>query len=202
MTDEELQQVEAIRGGDAEALGRFIDAKRRPLLAFVERKLGDALRRKVEPEDIIQEACADAVRSLDDIDLTDRDPFNWLCQLCERRIIDAHRRFFDAQKRDAGRERPLSAPGSSGEGGLINLLVASLTSPSQAFARNAREAKLLDALAKLPEHQQEALRLRYVENLPSKQIAEQMGKSDAAVRVMLTRSIKKLQELLDETELE
>ena len=51
-------------------------------------------------------------------------------------------------------------------------------------------------LEKLPEEQREALRLRYVENLPSKQIAEQLGKTDAAVRVMLTRSLKKLQELL------
>jgi len=32
--------------------------------------------------------------------------------------------------------------------------------------------------------------------LPSKEIAEKLGKSDAAVRVMLTRSLKKLQEML------
>jgi RNA polymerase sigma-70 factor (ECF subfamily) len=38
--------------------------------------------------------------------------------------------------------------------------------------------------------------MRYVENLPSKQIAEKLKKTDAAVRVMLTRSLKKLQELL------
>ena len=199
----EQSWVDAIRNGDADALGEFIDAKRRPLLAFIERKLGAALRRKVEAEDILQEACADAVRSLDDIDLSDRDPFNWLCQVCERRIIDAHRRFFEAQKRDAAKERPLSSRGASGsQGGLINLLVASLTTPSQAFSRNAREATLLEALARLSEQQQEALRLRYVENLPSKQIAEKLDKSDAAIRVMLTRSIKKLNGLLAETELE
>jgi RNA polymerase sigma-70 factor (ECF subfamily) len=38
--------------------------------------------------------------------------------------------------------------------------------------------------------------MRYVENLPSKQIADKLGKTDAAVRVMLTRSLKKLQDLL------
>jgi RNA polymerase sigma-70 factor (ECF subfamily) len=71
-----------------------------------------------------------------------------------------------------------------------------MTTPSQAFSRNAREAKLHEALEKLPADQRDALRMRYVENLPSKQIAEKLGKSDAAVRVMLTRSLKKLQELL------
>jgi RNA polymerase sigma-70 factor (ECF subfamily) len=48
----------------------------------------------------------------------------------------------------------------------------------------------------LPDDQQEGLRLRYVENLPTKQIAERLGKTDAAVRVMLTRSLKKLQKML------
>jgi RNA polymerase sigma-70 factor (ECF subfamily) len=40
------------------------------------------------------------------------------------------------------------------------------------------------------------LRLRYIEGLPSKDIAERLGKSDGAVRVMLTRSLSKLHDLL------
>ena len=58
------------------------------------------------------------------------------------------------------------------------------------------EARLYEALAKLPEDQREALRLRYVENLPSKDIAERLGKSDGSVRVMLTRALSKLQQIL------
>jgi RNA polymerase sigma-70 factor (ECF subfamily) len=73
-----------------------------------------------------------------------------------------------------------------------------MTTPSAVFSRNAREERLQEALKKLPEEQQTALRLRYIENLPSKQIAEQLGKSDAAIRVMLTRSLKRLHELLGE----
>ena len=172
-------------------------------MAFIHQKLGDALRRKLEPEDIFQEVSADAVRSLDDIDLSDRDPFNWLCQLCERRIVDAHRYHFEAQKRDAGKERSLTGGGrDDAEGGLIDLLVASLTTPSQAFRRNAREARLVEALGQLPQLQQDVVRMRYVENLPSKEIAEQIGKSDASVRVMLTRTIKKLQTLLADQPME
>ena len=203
-SDDDLDLVAAIRKGDAAALGTYIEQKERPLMAFIHQKLGDGLRRKLEPEDILQEISADAVRSLDDIDLSDRDPFNWLCQLCERRIIDAHRYFFEAQKRDVGKERPLSGGGGSqnDEGGLINLLVASLTTPSQAFRRNAREVALLGALQQLPQLQQDVIRMRYVENRPSKEIAESIGKSDAAVRVMLTRTIKRLQDLLEDQPME
>ena len=76
------------------------------------------------------------------------------------------------------------------------MLVASMTTPSQAFSRNARELQAARSAAQAARRPAQALRMRYVENLPSKQIAEKLGKSDAAVRVMLTRSLKKLQELL------
>ena len=197
MSDDCLVRIQA---RDTEALARFIESHRPQLMAFIERQLGTALRRKIETDDVFQETSAEAVRALPTVELGDRDPFSWLCQIAERRIIDLHRRFFGAAKRDAAREVPLGSSGGSDTqpAGLINLLVASLTTPSKAFSRNAREARLLEALAKLPDEQQTALRLRYIENLPSKRIAEQLGKSDAAVRVMLTRSLKKLHELLGE----
>lgn len=192
--------VARIHQRDTQALADFLASHRPQLMAFIERQLGSALRRKIEPDDVFQEASAEAVRALPTTELGDRDPFSWLCQIAERRIIDLHRRFFGAQKRDAAREVPLgsSAGSDAHQAGLINLLVASLTTPSQAFSRNVREARLLEALDKLPEDQRTALRLRYIDNLPSKQIAERLGKTDAAVRVMLTRSLKKLQELLGE----
>src|SRR5262249_25253570 len=107
MADDEEQLVAKVRKGDTDALAQYLTLRNRHLLAYVERQLGPALRRKLEPDDIIQEVSIEAVRSLDSIDLSERDPFSWLCQLAERRIIDAHRRFFEAQKRDAGREASL-----------------------------------------------------------------------------------------------
>ncbi|ADB18057.1 RNA polymerase, sigma-24 subunit, ECF subfamily [Pirellula staleyi DSM 6068] len=201
MTIDDTSLHAAVRQGSTEALAQLIEMRRPHLMAFIERELGAALRRKVEVDDVFQETAAEAVRALPGADLTQREPFSWLCQIAERRIIDLHRKFFDAQKRDAAREVPLAAPAGSDShsGGLINMLVASMTTASQAFSRNVREAKLMDAIATLPEEQREALRLRYIENLPSKEIAQKLGKSDAAIRVMLTRSLKKLQEILDKT---
>jgi len=193
--------IERIRRHDTAALADFLQQRRAPLMAFIERQLGQALRRKVEPDDVFQEASAEAVRALPTTELGDRDPFSWLCQIAERRIVDLHRRYFDAQKRDAGREVPLAAGGGSGESSAPNLaqvLAASITSPSAAFSRQVREQRLESALQALPEDQREALRLRYQFDMPSKEIAERLGKTDAAVRVMLTRSLKKLQQLLGE----
>lgn len=191
--------VERVRQGDSAALADYVQAKRPQLLAFIEKQLSSALRRKVEPEDLLQEISAEAVRVVAQVDLSERDPFSWLCQISERRIIDAHRRFFGAQKRDAGREVPLQGGGGGGDderSPLVDLLIVSMTSPSSAFSRNQRELLLLAALDKLPAEQRDALRMRYVEGLPSKEIADRMQKTDGAIRVMLTRSLKRLQELL------
>ncbi len=192
------QLVDRLSRRDPAALADYLSAVRKPLSSFIERKLGAGLRRKVEADDIFQEVSVEAVRALADAELADRDPFHWLCQIAEHRIIDAHRRFFGAAKRDAGREVPLGSPsGDSQHAAIIDMLVVSMTTPTQALSRNQRELRLFEALAQLPSDQREALRMRYVEGMPSKEIAARLGKSDGAVRVMLTRSLGQLQRLLE-----
>jgi RNA polymerase sigma-70 factor, ECF subfamily len=189
--------TERVRRRDPAALGQFLAARRPQLLAYIDSRIGTALRRKLEAEDVLQEVSVEAVRALADADFSQRDPFSWLCQMAEHRVIDAHRHFFGAAKRDAGREVPIAGNSAdSQQAGIIDLLVASMTTASKVVSRNAREAKLYEALAQLPEEQRDALRLRYVEGLASKQIAEQLGKSDGAVRVLLTRGLRRLQDLL------
>ncbi|MEZ6127671.1 MAG: sigma-70 family RNA polymerase sigma factor [Planctomycetaceae bacterium] len=195
--EDDPELLKGISEGNAEALADFLQVNRKPLMAFISRRLGDGLRTKVEVEDIFQEVSAEAVRSLSPEFPGDREPFSWLCHVAERKIVDAHRHHFNAQKRAAGKERALQAGSADGgEGGLVNMLVKSMTTPSAAFSRNAREARLMEAVAGLNEDQREAIRLKYIENKPSRDIAAALGKSDAAVRVMLTRTMKQLHELL------
>lgn len=52
------------------------------------------------------------------------------------------------------------------------------------------------AIKKLPQNYQEALLLRYSENLQSKEIAEIIGKSDVATRKLLSRAVSALSEVL------
>jgi RNA polymerase sigma-70 factor, ECF subfamily len=193
------QILARLRSGDEAALAEFIEANRPALTAFLRSRIGAHLAKKLEPDDILQDASLEAVRSLGTAPLDNWDPLHWLFQICERKIIDAHRRHFESQKRDASREA--SIPDSSEAGvGLGNLLAASMTTPSAAFSRDQRQLRALAAMDTLPEDQREALRLRYLVGLPSKEIAQKLGKTDGAVRVMLSRSLAKLQELLTEEE--
>ncbi len=198
MSNDEERLAERVRTHDVAALAEYLTLKRKPLVVLIERELGAALRRKVEVDDILQEVSVDAVRSLPTTAFDHRDVFSWLCRLAERRIIDAHRHHFDAQKRDADRERALGTPGGeTHQAAIIDLLVVSMTTPTQALSRNEKELHLLAALGKLPDEQREALRLRYGEGLASKDIALRLGKTDGAIRVILTRSLGQLQKLLN-----
>ena len=79
---------------------------------------------------------------------------------------------------------------------LEQLLIASMTSPSMAVSRDMRLAKVQLALTQLSEDQQQVIRLRYVENLTTREIAAQLSKTDVAIRVMLSRTIKQLEAAL------
>lgn len=199
MDDSDTALVQRIKSGDGEALASYITQRSPQLLSFIEKRMSDALRRRVEASDILQELTTSAWQSLAGVEWGDREPFGWLCQQAERRIIDAHRRHFGAQKRAAGREVNLSAgasPGGDDGRGMADLLAASMTSPSAVLSRQQKEFHMLQALDSLPQDAREALRMRYVDGLPSKEIAQKLGRTDGAVRVLLTRSLQKLQEIL------
>ena len=202
-----LSQLEAkVRDGDTTALGEFIELHRMRLMAALERKVGSGLRRKLDLEDILQEMTTRAIRDLPNIQFDGQDPLGWIYQVMDRQIVDLHRYHFEAQKRDAAREVSADQPQAAGGGnsgadqrGLADLLVASMTSPSAAVSRDMRLARVYQALESLSEDMKNAIRWRYLENLPSQQIAERLGKTDAATRVLLSRAIRKLQASLAES---
>jgi len=187
--------AERLRRRDTSALAAYLEARRAPLLAFIERRLSASLRGKVEPQDVLQNVAVKALNALPQTDLTGQDPFGWLCHLAEQCIVDDYRHFA-AGKRDLARERPGNVAVGEASQDLIALLAASLTSPTQAVARNERHLKLQEALAALSDEHREVLRLRYAESLPTKEVAKRIGKTDVATRVLLTRLVRRLQELL------
>ena len=195
LDDETLAYAGRISSGETDALFEYIEKNRPQLLAYIGKNLSDSLKRKIEAEDILQEAAVSCLNAFDSIDFSKIDMFSWICQQCQRRIIDAHRHFFAAQKRDAAKEIGLNnaEPGKTAGGGLGNMIAASITSPSAAFSKQQKEFQLQNMIGQLSEDAQEILRLRFVEGLATKEIAKRMDRSDASVRVLLTRTVKKLQ---------
>jgi RNA polymerase sigma-70 factor (ECF subfamily) len=180
---------------DPAALAAFLEARRPALLAYIDRRLGPTLRGKLDPQDVAQEVAVKALHELPGADLAGRDPFGWLCHLAEQCVIDGHR-YFAAGKRDAGRERPANVAVGDGSQDLAAMLAGSMTTPTQAVVRNERQRRLQEVIGSLPAEHREALRLRYVDGLSTKGVAGRLGKSDVATRVLLSRLVHQLQEML------
>ncbi len=205
---------------ESQALAELLQGRRPQLMAFIGRRMSDALRRKVEPADIYQETAAAALAAWPAVDLPGRDPFAWLCHVARNRIVDASRRFA-AGKRTACREVSLNEKLAAADLELIEVLMASLTrrrdrlqvfrrrrgelldvlpanliGDSQTSSREEQAQWLLAVIEQLPLGQRNVLRWRYIDGLPTKEIAERVGRTDGAIRVLLTRTVDKLQALL------
>ena len=61
-------------------------------------------------------------------------------------------------------------------------------------AGNPQQSAMVAALETLSEEQQEAVRLRYLIGLPSKEIAKKLGKTEGETRVMISRALSLLRE--------
>src|SRR5207244_11199289 len=72
----------------------------------------------------------------------------------------------------------------------------SQSSPSQVAMRKERVLILADALGRLPDDHREVLVLRHLEGLDFPEVAERMGRSHGAVRVLRTRPLQKLRDEL------
>lgn len=70
--------------------------------------------------------------------------------------------------------------------------------PEEALLGGERRRELYAAVAALPQEQQQAVTLRYGQDLHNKDIARIMGRSEGAVKQLLHRAMRGLQRQLDE----
>jgi RNA polymerase sigma-70 factor (ECF subfamily) len=190
------QLIERIRNNDTEALAEYLVAQQPRMMNLLRTIVGSHLQQVMELDDLWQEISSAAVVSLAKIPKDAAfDVDAWLDQLARRRVVDAHRKYFGAQKRSAAKQRNFSQleAATSAAANLEQMLIASMTSPSMAVSRDMRMAKVQRAVEQLPMEQQQILKLRFAENLTTREIAERLSKTDVAVRVMLSRTIKQLE---------
>ena len=101
----------------------------------------------------------------------------WLFRIARNAAIDAHRR----------RRPTIDLAGAD----------AHLSRVAVEFARIEHErTEILDLVARLPNDQQEALRLRYAGGLTAKEIGAVIGKSEGAVQKQIERGLAALREAL------
>jgi RNA polymerase sigma-70 factor (ECF subfamily) len=123
----------------------------------------------------------------------------WLRQILANNLADEIRKLRSG-KRDVSRERSLDVALEQSSNRLGKWLAANQSSPSGHARRQEQALRLSVALGKLPDAQREALVMRHFRGWSLAQIAEQLGRSHAAVAGLLKRGLQQLRILLRERE--
>jgi RNA polymerase sigma-70 factor (ECF subfamily) len=196
MTAESEDLVAAAQQRDRAAMEELIKRYLPGLRTFVRLRVDHSLRAKESCSDLVQSACMEALEHLGQFEYRGEDSFrNWLFTTALNKIR-SRREYWQADKRDPAHEAALPAADASSQ---LADGYASLRSPLDAVIGHEFALRLEAAFDRMPEQYREVLTLSRVLGLSNAQIAVELGKSDGAVRTLLSRALVRLSALLDET---
>jgi RNA polymerase sigma-70 factor (ECF subfamily) len=193
-SSETVRLLKLARTGDSAAFGLLFTRHRRKLRGFVDNRLDDRLRSRMDPSDIVQETQIEAFRRFNDFYDRRPMPFHiWLRKTAYDRLLNLNRDHVRTQRRSLDRERRL--PDHSSE--LIASSVhANRPTPSETVAQKEYCERVSRIVAQLPEAEREVLLMRNVEGLSHIDIAHLLDIDHAAARKRYARALVRLEQLM------
>ncbi|WP_437673171.1 RNA polymerase sigma factor [Sorangium sp. So ce131] len=174
------------RAGDHSALEELFGTCRPMLERWAALRLKDVRSRALRPSDVAQEASLRAFEKFSTFTgITKAEWLSWLHSVLRNYALQALR---DEKrgKRDGRRTTPL-------DGCLEAMAVPTpQQSPSQEMMREEQLTELLAQIYELPDDQGEAIYLCHLRDFPVAEVAQRMGKTEAAVAGLLRRGLKAL----------
>jgi RNA polymerase sigma-70 factor (ECF subfamily) len=198
-SDETSGLIRRAASGEEEALRELFSRHCDRLKRMVHLRLSRRLAGRVDDSDILQEACLEATRRLDEYLREPKLPFFlWLRHLTALKLTEIHRRHLGTQLRDADREVTLHRGGLplADSVSLAAQLLGTLTTPSQAVVKAETRLLVQEALNGVDPIDREVLALKHFEQLSTSEIAEVLGLSKAGAGSRYLRAIKRLREIL------
>lgn len=151
---------------------------------------------KFDPSDVVQQTLMLAWQGWDGLKATDEPQrYAWLRQILVHQLAKFVRHHHGTQKRDISREfsiDQLEQSLSASSRKLDTLLVAQDPSPSHAAVVQEQRERLSQVLEELPEDYREVILLRNIEELSHQEVAQRMGRSEPAVRMLWLRALEAL----------
>src|SRR5262249_3309217 len=179
--------------GDSQALGSLLEGHRAYLKMIACVQVGRRLRSKVDADDLIQEAFLRAHQAIGRFRGTGEGEFlSWLRGILAHVLADQIRRYHGTERRDPNLERALELDLERSSAGVILMLAAPASSPSQRVIRHERAARLAEILERLPPASREVLLLRHFQDLSFPEIARRMGRTLDGVKNLWIRALARL----------
>jgi RNA polymerase sigma-70 factor (ECF subfamily) len=193
--------IRRCRAGDEGARESLFNRYQAYLQVLARAQLGRHLRGKCDPSDVVQMTLLEAHRDFSAFQGSrEQELLAWLRRILAHNLFNEARRFA-AQQRDAAREVSIDQVHAGVEHSSVALgrgLAADTPSPSQLAAARESAVHLADALARLPDDYQTVLFLRIFEELPAEEVAQRMGRSAGAVRMLQMRALTALRDQMAE----
>ena len=179
--------------GDSDALEELLEAHLPSLRAFVRLRATPEIRAQESVSDVVQSVCREVLTHAERFRHPGEAAFrNWLYTTARRKILN-RLQAMRTEKRDVAREVALDEPAAQ----ALLARYASFSTPSGRAARREDVERVEAAFDELKPEQKDVVELAYVVGLSRGEIAERMGKSEGAVRVLLHRALARLGSLLD-----
>ncbi|MEM6569191.1 MAG: sigma-70 family RNA polymerase sigma factor [Planctomycetota bacterium] len=176
-------------GGDRAAFERLLDRHRDELHAFVRLRFGRLLQHQESSADLVQSVCREVLENAERFQHPEEHGFRrWLFTTALRKIKN-RQTYYLAAKRDVLRREGRDHERS--DDALIEHY-RTFSTPSQAASSREEVERIEAAFEHLSEEQREVLTLAHLGGLSRREIAEQIGKTEGAVRVILHRALAKL----------
>jgi len=180
MTKEEQELVKKAQRGEREAFGALYDRYLPAIYRFILLKVGS----EPDAQDICHQVFLNAWQNIGRFRLQGHPFSSWLYKIARNAVIDHWR----TKKTNVD----------------ITLVSENLLSEepavSEAVDKELNLKLVWSALRCLDENHQSLLIMKFVDELSNKEIAEILGKSEGAVRVIQHRALKQLKKLLENNE--
>jgi RNA polymerase sigma-70 factor (ECF subfamily) len=178
--------LERARAGSDEALGALLQRCERKLLALVRLRLGPSLRRELDSCDLVQSTLVKAIGHFGEFVGGDRGSLMaWLARIAENEIRD-QAAYHGRERRDAARRVSLEASPEAAT------LAARVRSQTSLVAHGERVSALERALESLSPDHRDVIVLRAIEEREFTEIAEKLGRSADACRMLFARAMTAL----------
>jgi RNA polymerase sigma-70 factor (ECF subfamily) len=188
------------RAGDSASLGQLFELYRNYLRMIARSMLDHALRMQLDASDVVQETFLKAHRQFAGFaGHEEPELMAWLRSILVHTLAD-QARYHRRRSRNVRRQVSLEALLEQAGGAAQQALADSIPSASSLAVRRERAVLLADALAKLPADYRTVFVLRNIEHIPFNEIAVRLNRSPGATRVLWTRAMRRLSQLLEEYE--
>jgi len=166
------------KSGDTEAFGALYELYFVPVFRYIYLRI----KNKEETKDLAQTVFLKVFRSLSNFREQNKSPLAYFFTIARNTVIDHWR-----TKKGASLDDPES---------VFEQISEKANNPFELVAKEETNQAVRRAIGQLTDDQQEVIVLKFINEMPNKEIAVLLGKTEEAVRQLQCRALKAMRQIL------